>query len=105
MAQQVETQQVFAQRRPSWNMQSLNFEDLQLDPFEPLEAAPRRQACPRCGRSRSLFCYDCLVPFTSIPSVKLPFQLHIITHASEAAAKATGTHAGVLCKGQVHLQR
>lgn len=66
--------------------------------------APFCCAC-RSGKSRSLFCYDCLVPFTSTPSVKLPFQLHIITHSAEPPAKATGVHAAVLCKGQVHLQR
>lgn len=57
------------------------------------------------GKSRSLFCYDCQVPFTSVPSLQLPFQLHIITHAAERFTKATGVHAAVLCKGQVHLHR
>jgi hypothetical protein len=61
--------------------------------------------CLRSGKSRSLFCYDCLVPFTSIPDLQLPFQLHIITHAAERSTKATGVHAAVLCKGKVHLQR
>jgi hypothetical protein len=39
--------QVFAQRRPTWQMQSLNLEDLQLDSFEPLEKALKRQPCPQ----------------------------------------------------------
>lgn len=57
------------------------------------------------GKSRALFCYDCLVPFTPTPSLRLPFQLHIITHTAERLTKATGVHAAVLCRGQVHLQR
>jgi hypothetical protein len=57
------------------------------------------------GKSRALFCYDCLVPFTPTPSLQLPFQLHIVTHAAERLTKATGVHAAVLCRGQVHLQR
>lgn len=93
----------FAQRRPGWQLPSLNTEELQLQSFEPLENACR-QACPQCGKSRALFCYDCLVPFTPTPSLQLPFQLHIVTHAAERLTKATGVHAAVLCRGQVHLQ-
>lgn len=49
-----------------------------------------------------MFCYDCLVPFTSMPSVKLPFQLHITTHASEAAASHTDSPPSQTHTGSLH---
>lgn len=59
----------------------------------------------RSQRSRHLYCYDCLVPFTPVPSLQLPFQLSIITHYAEAASKNTGVHAALLCPHQVQLHR
>lgn len=46
--------------------------------------APAAMPCPlhnmRSGRSRHLYCYDCLVPFTDVPAMTLPFKVSIITH-------------------------
>ena len=33
------------------------------------------RVCLCSGHFRSYFCYDCLVPFTPVPEVKLPFNL------------------------------
>lgn len=37
------------------------------------------------GRSRALFCYDCILPLAKdCPTVPLPFPFSIITHSDEA---------------------
>eukprot|EP00882_Tetradesmus_deserticola_P017979 GHRQ01019290.1.p1 GENE.GHRQ01019290.1~~GHRQ01019290.1.p1 ORF type:complete len:122 (+),score=25.50 GHRQ01019290.1:189-554(+) len=83
----------FAARRPDWELPQLQLEQLQLHPFDALEQATSRQPCPKCHKSRFLYCYDCAVAFTPIPSVQLPFQLSIITHHAELASKNTGVRA------------
>jgi hypothetical protein len=94
----------FASRRPDWSLPQLDI-DLILEPFNVLHEAAARQSCPKCQKSRSLYCYDCLVAFTQTPAVQLPFQLIIVTHHAEKASKATGVHAALLCPGQVLLSR
>ena len=92
----------FAARRPDWSLPSLR-SDLHLDSFTALEQCSGRQPCPKCGKSRSIYCYDCLVPFTPVPSIHLPFHINIITHIEERAANNTGRHAALLCPSQVQL--
>lgn len=91
---------LFAKRRPGWEPAELP--PLQLSPFTPLESSGR-QPCPKCGRSRALYCCYCLVPFTPTPRIELPFELYVVSQ--EQATKATGTHAAVLCPGCVHMHR
>ncbi|WIA08679.1 hypothetical protein OEZ85_008106 [Tetradesmus obliquus] len=93
----------FAARRPDWELPQLQLEQLQLHPFDALRQATSRQPCPKCHKSRFLYCYDCAVPFTAIPSLQLPFQLSIITHHAELASKNTGVMAAILCPQQVQL--
>lgn len=92
----------FASRRPDWSLPKLR-NDLKLDSHEALEKFTGRQQCPKCNKSRSLYCYDCLVPFTHVPSIVLPFHVNIITHIEERAANNTGRHAALLCPQQVSL--
>lgn len=92
----------FAQRRPDWALPKLDLE-LQLHPDEALDMNRKRQLCPKCGRSRSLFCYDCLIPFTEVPRVDLPFHFSIITHHEEARSKNTGVQVAVLAPDRISL--
>eukprot|EP00877_Chromochloris_zofingiensis_P014960 jgi/Chrzof1/9718/Cz04g13090.t1 len=92
----------FAKRRPKWQLRGIDL-DLQLDADDVLQQAAARQACPNCQRSRSLFCYDCLLPFTPVPHVKLPFKVSIIRHHAEAASKNTGVHAALISPKDVIL--
>ncbi|KAF8072689.1 dtwd1 [Scenedesmus sp. PABB004] len=92
----------FASRRPAWAPAGLPAA-LEIASRAPLEACSSRQACPNCGRSRFLYCYDCCLPFTEVPSLTLPFRVSIITHHAEALSKNTGVHAALLCGGQVDM--
>ena len=58
-------------REQDWRMPAAH-QNLRLSSHAPLEAAAGRAACPRCGRSRFLFCCDCLVALTAdVPRVQL----------------------------------
>ena len=40
-----------------------------------LLAQDERQKCPKCRELRKYYCYDCLLPFTEIPAVRLPVKI------------------------------
>lgn len=46
-------------RSPEWTLGELP-KDLQLSPFEALEALQSRQQCPGCGKSQHYYCFNCL---------------------------------------------
>eukprot|EP00124_Ichthyophonus_hoferi_P003370 Ihof_evm6s288 gene=Ihof_evmTU6s288 len=60
-------------------------------------SAMGRQLCPRCKRSRKLYCYSCHVPMmkdpASLPRVHLPLSCDIIKHKQEKDSKSTAVHA------------
>lgn len=58
----------YAKRRPEWDLPDLHA-DLNLSSQQALVEKKGRSACPGCGRSRALYCYDCLLPLTLIPKV------------------------------------
>lgn len=41
-------------------------------------------------RSRMLYCYDCMIPFTPTPRLELPLKISLITHNLELRSKNTG---------------
>lgn len=90
-----------AKRRPGWELPDLH-SDLQLASHEVLKQKKARSLCPTCNRSRSLYCYDCLVPLTWTPEVKLPFQVHVVLDR-ESRSKNTGVHAAIIAQGSVHV--
>jgi hypothetical protein len=79
---------------------------LRLSSFEPLLHA-ERVACPRCGASRKLYCYDCYEPVglppSSVPHVRLPLAVHIVKHPNELQSKSTAVHAKILAPDSVHI--
>ncbi len=68
----------FAARRPDWELPTLHT-GLSLADDGALSMLQGRQQCPKCKKSRALYCYDCLVSLAECPSVKLPFSFSIIT--------------------------
>ncbi|KAG1677454.1 hypothetical protein FOA52_001910 [Chlamydomonas sp. UWO 241] len=94
--------QGFAKRRPDWELPQLHG-DLEVADDGSLFALKGRLPCPKCTKSRSFYCYDCLVPLTETPPVALPFQFSIITHKDERPSMNTGVHAAILAPGAVQL--
>eukprot|EP00996_Jenningsia_fusiforme_P001685 NODE_2553_length_1170_cov_29.066905_g2334_i0.p1 GENE.NODE_2553_length_1170_cov_29.066905_g2334_i0~~NODE_2553_length_1170_cov_29.066905_g2334_i0.p1 ORF type:complete len:290 (+),score=54.63 NODE_2553_length_1170_cov_29.066905_g2334_i0:149-1018(+) len=69
-------------------------------PLEGMDNAPRVE-CPKCGRRRKYYCYDCLCPVhpTLHPTdIRLPLRLSIIKHFNERNGKSTAIHAAVMCQ-------
>jgi hypothetical protein len=67
-------------------------------PFSNIEKMGK-EPCPKCSKSRSWFCYECMIPMgdpTLIPNVKLPSKVIIIQHPRELKSKSTAVHAKVL---------
>ncbi|GFR43322.1 hypothetical protein Agub_g4391 [Astrephomene gubernaculifera] len=91
-----------AARRPDWELPQLH-SGLQLAPLDVLYTNKERIKCPKCGRSRAHYCYDCLQPLVPFPTVALPFRVSIVTHHEEKASKNTGVQVAILAAGQVDL--
>lgn len=90
-----------AKRRPGWELPPLH-SDLELASQEALEQKKARSLCPTCNKSRSLYCYDCLVPLTLIPQVSLPIKVHVVLDR-ESRSKNTGVQAAILAPGCVDV--
>mmetsp|Transcript_22782 Transcript_22782/g.62970 ORF Transcript_22782/g.62970 Transcript_22782/m.62970 type:complete len:397 (+) Transcript_22782:114-1304(+) len=96
----------FAKRRPDWELRSMHQGLLLTNAASCLDTrtAGTRMPCPRCKKSRALYCYDCVIPLLDpAPRVQLPFQLSILTHSSELSSKNTGVHAAILAPDQARL--
>ncbi|KAG2502176.1 hypothetical protein HYH03_000663 [Edaphochlamys debaryana] len=91
-----------AARRPDWSLPELHA-GLQLAPLDTLWEQRERIKCPKCGRSRAHYCYDCLEALVPFPHVDLPFRVSIVTHHAEKKSMNTGVQVAVLAKGQVDL--
>ena len=69
----------FCTHRKDWVPRPLH-EGLRLSSLEELEtdaSQGKRQQCPKCGQSRSLYCFTCLLPLTPVPRVDLDFNLWV----------------------------
>jgi DTW domain-containing protein YfiP len=57
-----------------------------------LQASKARVPCPKCGKRRQYYCYDCLAvtqPATHPDALKLPVAVHVLLHPGEHRSKAT----------------
>ena len=83
------------------------FKNMHLEDYSILDTIEGRFDCPRCQRSRKLFCYSCYIPVgnlgTIIPKVKIPVKIDIIKHKKEIDGKSTAVHAAILAPGQVNI--
>ncbi|XP_066250947.1 tRNA-uridine aminocarboxypropyltransferase 1 [Euwallacea similis] len=83
------------------------FEGFKIDSTEILNCIEGRHPCPKCGKSRKLFCYSCYVPISPLegrlPKVKLPLKIDIIKHKHEIDGKSTASHAALLASEDVKI--
>lgn len=83
------------------------FESMAIDDNQFLMQINGRSACPKCGKSRKLFCYTCYVPIVELkqhlPTVQLPIQIDIIKHQREVDGKSTAIHAAILAPANVNI--
>lgn len=83
------------------------FEYMAIDDNQFLMHVNGRRGCPKCGKSRKLFCYTCYVPIAEleqrVPTVQLPIQIDIIKHQREVDGKSTAIHAAILAPKNVHI--
>eukprot|EP01060_Flectonema_neradi_P012687 TRINITY_DN1944_c0_g1_i1.p1 TRINITY_DN1944_c0_g1~~TRINITY_DN1944_c0_g1_i1.p1 ORF type:complete len:299 (+),score=64.85 TRINITY_DN1944_c0_g1_i1:37-897(+) len=69
-----------------------------LSVLQEAEVSKRRE-CPKCGKSKQYYCYDCVIPLNNkvrARDVKLPVKVHVILHHAEHRGKATSIHSAVL---------
>ena len=80
------------------------FEGMKLSSFAPLQSCSERTKCPKCGKPRKYFCYDCVVPLTSgVPHVELPMCADIVHYYTEQRSKSTSMHGALLAPQNVRL--
>lgn len=83
------------------------FEFMAIDDNQFLMHKNGRSACPKCGKSRKLFCYTCYVPIVElkerVPVVQLPINIDIIKHQRERDGKSTAVHAAILAPHNVQI--
>ncbi|CAG9771464.1 unnamed protein product [Ceutorhynchus assimilis] len=83
------------------------FQGFNIDDTEGLNKLEGRHPCPKCGKSRKLFCYSCFIPISplqgKLPKVKLPIKIDIIKHKHEIDGKSTACHAALLANEDVNI--
>lgn len=57
----------------------------------------------RCNKKNYLYCPDCLVPFTAVPSVSLPCSVSVLMHHLEKRKTNTGIQLALICPTQVDV--
>ncbi|KAM3966545.1 tRNA-uridine aminocarboxypropyltransferase 1 [Aphomia sociella] len=91
----------------SRNSDDKPFEGMAIDNSIYLNNLESRSPCPRCGKSRMYFCYNCYIPVAKlegcIPICKLPVKVDIIKHRREIDGKSTAAHAAVLAPQDVNV--
>jgi hypothetical protein len=81
-----------------------DFSFLQLSKgFAELKNIEKRVNCINCNKSILYFCYNCFLPLTDLPYVRLPLNIKIIKHKQEKNSKSTAVHARLLCPDDVNM--
>ncbi|KAF4679705.1 DTW domain-containing protein 1 [Perkinsus olseni] len=78
----------------------IDLKALQLAPFTPLESESSRKECPKCGRRRKFYCYECAIPvegWDGVPYVRPPFDIHLVRHPTEKASKSSVIPLQLIC--------
>ncbi|ERL91500.1 tRNA-uridine aminocarboxypropyltransferase 1 [Dendroctonus ponderosae] len=83
------------------------FDGFLIDDNAILNSIEGRHPCPKCAKSRKLFCYSCFIPIAplegKLPNVKLPLKIDIIKHKHEIDGKSTAGHAALLASNDVNI--
>lgn len=85
------------------------FAGLKLSPHASLRAihasAEGRVPCPRCGKTRLMYCYTCCCALAAAPAprVALPLHADIWHHRTEHRQKSTALHARILAPDDTTL--
>ncbi|ORC92314.1 DTW domain-containing protein [Trypanosoma theileri] len=79
----------------------VNFiESLQFSvPLYRLREQQGRNPCPKCGKRRQYYCYDCLIvvhPESHPPPLSLPLNVYVILHPGELRGKSTSLAASTI---------
>ena len=68
-------------------------------PLSSVREVKDRKPCPKCGKNRMFYCYDCLVPThmdTHPKPLALPIQVNVIYHPGEHRSKSTSLAAATI---------
>lgn len=68
-------------------------------PLSAVRDVKDRRPCPKCGKNRMYYCYDCLVPAhaeTHPKPLSLPIQVNVIYHPGEHRSKSTSLAAATI---------
>lgn len=68
-------------------------------PLHSLRAQHERRACPKCGKKRLFYCYDCLTvthPESHPPPLNLPLNVYVLFHPQELRSKSTSLAASTV---------
>ena len=92
---------LFSESYRQWLLQCFGHEQKTDSKYSAVE---RRCECQKCGRRRSLYCYDCLVPTNRLRNIMpsdgtpLPLKIHLVLHPQEKRSKATSLQCPILCR-------
>eukprot|EP00826_Nyctotherus_ovalis_P036244 TRINITY_DN319_c0_g1_i11.p1 TRINITY_DN319_c0_g1~~TRINITY_DN319_c0_g1_i11.p1 ORF type:complete len:256 (-),score=86.80 TRINITY_DN319_c0_g1_i11:186-953(-) len=81
---------------------------LKLSSFEPLDKANERRKCPKCDRSKKLYCPYCyvsLVDTSLIPQLTLPLHVSVLQHPKEKVERSSIIPAKVLAPSSLDIYR
>lgn len=68
-------------------------------PLSSLHAQRERRSCPKCGKKRLFYCYDCLIvthPESHPSPVSLPLNVYVLFHHGELRSKSTSLAASTI---------
>nr|CCC93214.1 conserved hypothetical protein [Trypanosoma congolense IL3000] len=68
-------------------------------PLYRLRELKDRRECPKCGKRRQYYCYDCLTvvhPECYPPPLKLPLEVYVVLHPGESRGKSTSLAASTI---------
>ncbi|KAH9601453.1 DTW protein [Trypanosoma melophagium] len=68
-------------------------------PLYRLREQQGRNPCPKCGKRRQYYCYDCLTvvhPESHPPPLSLPLNVYVILHPGELRGKSTSLAASTI---------
>lgn len=68
-------------------------------PLNSLHSEKERKSCPKCGKKRLFYCYDCLTvthPQSHPPPLTLPLNVYVLFHPGERRSKSTALAASTI---------